>query len=73
MKGRNAEQFRRNFADEPAVHIPKIYWEYTTPRLLVMERLRGIKVDEVEALRAADDTRQIARNASRLIIKGAGR
>lgn len=69
-EGRNAEQFRRNFADEPAVHIPKIYWEYTTPRLLVMERLRGIKVDEVEALRAAGhDTRQIARNASRLIIK----
>ena len=48
-EGRNAEQFRRNFADEPAVHIPKIYWEYTTPRLLVMERVQGIKIDDLPA------------------------
>ncbi len=69
-EGRNAEQFRQNFADEPKVHIPRIYWDYTTPRMLVMERVHGIKVDEVEALRAAGhDTRQIALDASRLIIK----
>jgi ubiquinone biosynthesis protein len=66
----NAEQFRKNFAEEPQVHIPQIYWDYTTARMLVMERLRGIKVDEVEALRAAGyDTHQIALDASRLIIK----
>lgn len=69
-EGRNAEQFRKNFADEPQVHIPLIYWEYTTPRMLVMERLHGIKVDEVDTLRAAGhDTHQIALDASRLIIK----
>jgi ubiquinone biosynthesis protein len=67
---RNAEQFRRNFADEPAVLIPKFYEEYCTERLLVMERLHGIKIDAVDALRAAGhDTREIARIASRLIIK----
>ncbi|MEN3002729.1 MAG: AarF/ABC1/UbiB kinase family protein [Armatimonadota bacterium] len=69
-EGRNAEQFRKNFAGEEKVHIPLIYWEYTTPRMLVMERLRGIKVDDVAALRAAGhDTHQIALDASRLIIK----
>ncbi|MER3402467.1 MAG: ABC transporter [Armatimonadota bacterium] len=69
-EGHNAEQFRRNFAEEPTVHIPKIYWEYTTPRLLVMERLHGIKVDAVEALQAAGhNAHEIAQNASRLIIK----
>jgi len=67
---RNAEQFRRNFADEPAVLIPQFYEEYCTERLLVMERLQGIKIDAVDALRAAGhDTRAIARIASRLIIK----
>ncbi|MDW8052010.1 MAG: AarF/ABC1/UbiB kinase family protein [Armatimonadota bacterium] len=67
---RNAEQFRRNFANEPEVHIPAFYTEYCTERLLVMERLHGIKVDDVEALReAGHDTREIALRASRLIIK----
>jgi ubiquinone biosynthesis protein len=67
---RNAEQFRRNFADVPEVHIPQFYPEYCTERLLVMERLEGIKVDDVDALRAAGhDTREIALRASRLIIK----
>ncbi|GBC93188.1 putative protein kinase UbiB [bacterium HR15] len=69
-EGRNAEQFRKNFAHEPQVHIPLIYWDYTTSRMLVMERLHGVKVDDVAALRAAGhDTHQIALDASRLIIK----
>ncbi|MCS7209644.1 MAG: AarF/ABC1/UbiB kinase family protein [Fimbriimonadales bacterium] len=67
---RNAEQFRRNFEGESEVHIPQFYAELCTERLLVMERLQGIKVDEVDALRAAGhDTREIALRASRLIIK----
>ncbi len=69
-EGRNADQFRKNFADYPEVHIPLIYWDYCTPRLLVMERLEGIKVDDVSALQeAGHDTRAIALKASRLIIK----
>ncbi|MFN7162242.1 MAG: ABC1 kinase family protein [Fimbriimonadales bacterium] len=67
---RNAEQFRHNFAHVPEVHIPQFYPDYCTERLLVMERLEGVKVDDVDALRAAGhDTRAIARNASRLIIQ----
>ncbi|MCS7300961.1 MAG: AarF/ABC1/UbiB kinase family protein [Fimbriimonadales bacterium] len=67
---RNAEQFRRNFEGVSEVHIPVFYPEYCTERLLVMERLQGIKVDAVDALRAAGhDTREIALRASRLIIK----
>ena len=33
-EGRNAEQFAQNFADDPAVHIPAVYWETTTSRVL---------------------------------------
>ena len=49
----NADRFRKNFEDEKHLYVPKIYWDYSTKRLLVMERLRGIKIDNVEALKAA--------------------
>jgi len=69
-EARNAEQFRRNFTGESDIHIPTLYHDLSTQRLLVMERLEGIKVDEVEALKSAGhDTARIARVASRLIIK----
>lgn len=49
----NADRFRKNFEDEKHLYVPKIYWEYSTKRLLVMERLQGIKIDDLEALKAA--------------------
>ena len=32
LEGRNADRFRANFANEPLLHVPRVYWEYTTPR-----------------------------------------
>ena len=52
-EGRNADQFRENFSSEPLLKIPRIFWEYTNRRLLVMERISGIKIDEIAALDAA--------------------
>jgi ubiquinone biosynthesis protein len=67
---RNAERFRTNFADEPYLHIPHVYGEYTTPRLMVLERIRGIKLDDIAALDAAGyDRHQIAVNSARIILK----
>lgn len=69
-EGRNADRFRHNFADEPGVYIPKVYWDYTTKRLLVMEYIEGIKIDQVQAIDAAGHDRQvIATNAARMIIQ----
>ena len=69
-EGRNADRFRENFADEAYLHVPRVYWEYTTRRLMVQERLRGIKIDDLAALDAAGlDRPRIALHASRLIIK----
>jgi len=69
-EGRNADRFRRNFADEPTLYIPKVYWDYTTHRVLVLERIRGIRIDDIEALDAAGvDRHQVAENAARIIIK----
>ncbi|UCE00634.1 MAG: AarF/ABC1/UbiB kinase family protein [Chloroflexota bacterium] len=54
----NADRFRQNFADEAHLYVPKIYWEYSTRRLLVMERIQGIKIDDLDALEAAGYSRQ---------------
>jgi len=69
-EGHNADCFRRNFADETALYIPKVYWDYTTQRVLTLERISGIKIDDIAALDAASvDRRQVAKSAARIIIK----
>lgn len=61
-EGRNADTFRRNFRDMPQIAIPKVYWRYTSPRLLTLEYLPGIKISDYEALSAAGlDRKALAR------------
>lgn len=65
-----AERFRRNFEGIDYVHIPAIYWEFVTRRLLVMERLEGIKIDQPEALQAAGyDLSRIAQKATDIAVR----
>lgn len=47
QEGRNAERFAENFADDPSVHIPRIFWETTTSRVLTLERIRGTKISDL--------------------------
>lgn len=49
----NASQLRRNFASSPRMHVPEVFWDYTRPSVLVMERVNGIAISNLEALRAA--------------------
>jgi ubiquinone biosynthesis protein len=49
-EGRNADRFRANFDGEEQLYLPKIYWENTTRRVLVMEKMQGIKIDDIAAL-----------------------
>lgn len=51
-EGRNCNRFRRLFQNFPGVHIPRLYNEYTTDKLLVMERIRGVRIDDVEGITA---------------------
>ncbi len=69
-EGYNADRFRANFANEPYLYIPKVYWEYTTRRVLMLERIRGIKIDDIAALDAAGyDRSRIGLHAARMVIK----
>jgi ubiquinone biosynthesis protein len=70
QEGRNADRFRRNFADSPHVKIPVIYWEYTTARVLTSERLVGIKITDIAAMDAAGlDRKRLARHSIELILQ----
>ncbi|KAL3339665.1 hypothetical protein AABB24_028328 [Solanum stoloniferum] len=46
----NAELFASNFKNLNYVKVPSIYWEYTTPQVLTMEYVPGIKINRIEAL-----------------------
>lgn len=50
QEGRNADRFRQNFGRWREVYVPKIYWQYTTERVLTMEFIHGWKVTDVHAL-----------------------
>lgn len=49
----NASQLRRNFADSPVMQVPEVYWMHTRQNVLVMQRVSGIVVSNIDALRAA--------------------
>ncbi|CAL5323918.1 unnamed protein product [Camellia sinensis] len=46
----NAELFANNFRNMDYVKVPSIYWEYTTPQILTMEYVPGIKINRIQAL-----------------------
>lgn len=61
LEGRNAEIFKANLQDDSRVYIPRIYWEYTKKRVLVMEYVEGAKIGGREKMIASGyDPRQIA-------------
>ncbi len=52
-EGKNADQFRDNFASDPRIYVPEIYWDYTTKRVLTMEFIDGYKISDYQALKNA--------------------
>ncbi len=65
-EGKNAERFRDNFKSWPEIHVPKIYWHATSPRVLTMEFIHGTKVTDL----AEQQQRNISpEKVNRLLIK----
>jgi ubiquinone biosynthesis protein len=50
LEGRNAQTFHRNFAGDPHVHVPKVFWTYTRTRVLTLEWLEGTQLADVDRL-----------------------
>lgn len=70
-EGQNADRFRKMFTGNPHIFVPAIYWEYTTPRVLVMDEVTGAKVDELhqQALNGQTDRQHLARIAVDMTFK----
>ncbi|HSU34510.1 MAG TPA: AarF/UbiB family protein [Propionibacteriaceae bacterium] len=69
-EGRNAERFAANFAADPDVHIPRVFWATTTARVLTLERITGTKVDNLAALdRAGVDRSALATKAAGVAVR----
>jgi len=50
LEARNAQTFYRNFAGDPHVHVPRVYWTYTRARVLTLEWLQGTQLADVDTL-----------------------
>jgi ubiquinone biosynthesis protein len=48
----NASQLKRNFKDSDILHIPEVHWPYVRRDVMVMERVYGIPISDIEQLRA---------------------
>jgi ubiquinone biosynthesis protein len=52
-EGANATQLKRNFENSDLLYVPTVYWDYCRINVLVMERIYGIPVSQIEELKAA--------------------
>ncbi|HEY9850310.1 MAG TPA: AarF/ABC1/UbiB kinase family protein [Leptolyngbyaceae cyanobacterium] len=69
-EGRNADTFRRNFRAQDWVKVPRVYWRYTSPRVLTLEYLPGIKISHYEALETAGlDRKSLARMGAKAYLQ----
>lgn len=60
-EARNTERVYNNFRDDQRVVIPRVYWEYTTPRVLTEEYIPGIKLSDIAEIdRRGWDRRKIS-------------
>ena len=58
QEARNAETFRRNFAGDARVAVPRVWWRYTTNRLLTLDRLEGTHVRDLDLAAWPDEDRR---------------
>jgi ubiquinone biosynthesis protein len=61
QEARNAETFRRNFGGDQRIAVPRVWWRYTTNRLLTLDRLEGTHVRDLDLSSwSGDERRELA-------------
>jgi ubiquinone biosynthesis protein len=65
----NASQLKRNFAGSDLLYVPEVYWDYCRADVMVMERIRGVPISDLAALKAAGaNIPQLASNGVRIFF-----
>lgn len=67
---RNLEEFTRHFAEEPLVHIPKVYPDLCSHQIVTMEQLDGISGSDIQALKdSGEDLTEFARRGANMYLE----
>ncbi len=68
-EGRTIDRFRENFASDPTVRFPKVFWNYTTSGVLTLEHMPGIKISDAKTAGPEFDPQLIARRGANAVLK----
>lgn len=69
-EGKNAERFARDFADDPQVYVPKVYWEYSGQHTLTLENVSYLRLNDRAAIEAAGiDPTQVAHELAQIFLR----
>ena len=64
------ERFKKKHSNDPRIFIPSIYWNLTGKKALTMERITGIKIDNIEKLRQSGiDTEKISHLVAEVLFR----
>jgi len=70
QEARNIDRFRKNFEGDSIVYIPEVYWNLTTDKIVTMEYIDGICINDIDAIEKAGlDRREIAKNGANAVLK----
>ena len=65
-----AAELAENFADHPGFHVPAVDWQRTGRRVMTLERVEGLRIDDTQAIRAAGhDTYRIMAIAAEVFFR----
>ena len=74
VESANASRLRANFEGSDLLYVPRVFWDLTRRTVMVLERIHGIPVGNVEALKAAGiDMRKLAHNGVEIFFTQAFR
>lgn len=69
-EGHNIDRFRKNFRSDPTIYIPEVHWNLTTRRVLTMEMIHGIKLNQLERLTLSTEAKKLlARRGAQATLK----
>lgn len=69
-EGKHCDLFRKNFKGYYRVHVPKVYWQYTTRKVITLEHIHGFKITEKEKIiKAGFNLREITKEGCNVYLK----
>ncbi|MBN2373222.1 hypothetical protein JXL19_05515 [bacterium] len=70
LEASNTQKFRNLFEGDPTVAIPKVYWEITTKRALILQKITGARIDDLARIDSEGwDRKLLARNGCHIFLK----